>query len=186
MRVTTKAECQAPALQRLPHMARQPPGHVGPWLYRLKSPCHSIHRSKLKCTCLSVNTAVLACAHMRRAGKRPPLFLKCLPLGGQLLVHWVAGPAPGTGAGSSSGGGGPRTLELETAAYTTDASSAPDCYRAMPELLSKLRWVVVQCCGWLKRGRFGPDCGEQASPMRGGPVPRQWRTARADRFSRRT
>lgn len=86
-------------------------------------------------------------------GKRPPLFLKCLPLGGQLLVHWVAGPAPGTGAGSSSGGGGPRTLELGTAAYTTDASSAPDCYRAMPELLSKLRSSLG---GVLERGVAPP------------------------------
>lgn len=46
-------------------------------------------------------------------------------------------------SGSSGGGGGgePRTLELDTRAYTTDAGTAPDCYRAMPELLAKLRWV---------------------------------------------
>ncbi|KAL4431594.1 hypothetical protein ABPG77_001436 [Micractinium sp. CCAP 211/92] len=94
-------------------------------------------------------------------GKRPPLFLKCLVLGNQLLVHWVAGPAPGTGAGSSGGNSGePHTLELDTGAYTTDAGSAPDCYRSMPELLAKLRQSLG---GVLERGKPAPSAAAAAA-----------------------
>lgn len=62
------------------------------------------------------------------AGSRAPLYVKCLAVGSQLLVHWVG----------ASGGKVPLTLELDTAAYTIDAPAAPACYQRTNELVSKL------------------------------------------------
>lgn len=100
-------------------------------------------------------------------GKRPPLYLKCIATGVQLLVHWVAGAAPsgsgGAGAGGNASAGAssaePCTLELDTAAYTTDAPAAPDCYKAMPELLGKLRKSLGSA---LDRGKPASAAADQA------------------------
>ncbi|PSC76580.1 putative proteasome inhibitor [Micractinium conductrix] len=80
-------------------------------------------------------------------GQRAPLYLKCLAVGDQLLLHWTAGTAgqnPGSGGGGGGGGasapaaGEPGSLELDAAAYTTDAATAPACYKHMAQLLAKL------------------------------------------------
>ena len=92
--------------------------------------------------------------HMRlfAAGKRAPMYVKCLVVGGQLLVHWVAG---------ASAASEPHTVELDTAAFTTDAPAPPDCYKDMAGLVAKLRWVgwVRLCALWPRRWRRGRGGG---------------------------
>ena len=76
------------------------------------------------------------------AAGRLPLYVKCMAVGPQLLVHWVAGPGSSSGGGGGGGGGQePRTLELDSAAFTTEAAAVPACYRDMPQLVAKLRSV---------------------------------------------
>lgn len=92
---------------------------------------------------------------------RLPLYVKCLAVGPQLLVHWVAG------AGSSGGGGGgqePHTLELDSAAFTTEAGAVPACYRDTPQLVAKLR---QQLGGAVARGKLASSAAE-ASTVAGG------------------
>lgn len=70
------------------------------------------------------------------AGARSPLYVKCLSLGPQLLVHWLpGGGAAAVGTGSSPE---PHTLELDVAAYTTDAPAAPTCYKDAGKLVAQL------------------------------------------------
>lgn len=86
-----------------------------------------------------------ACPQRHRpAGKRAPVYVKGLVLGGQLLVHWVEGDSPTSE---------PRTLELDAAAFTTDEPAAPACYQHTTELVAKLRCAAA---AW----RQGGACSE--------------------------
>ena len=112
---------------------------------------------------------VLLCdAFPLTAGQRAPLYLKCLAVGDQLLLHWTAGTAgqnPGSGGGGGGGGasapaaGEPGSLELDAAAYTTDAATAPACYKHMAQLLAKLRYGEQVAPGRLRGGAGGVQCG---------------------------
>ena len=65
-------------------------------------------------------------------GKRPPLYLKCIPAGPKLLVQWATGPTGSTQAGNS------HIQELQIDKFTTDAPNAPAAYQNTDELMRLL------------------------------------------------
>ena len=118
---------------------------------------------------LELMALLLATAAASAAAGRLPLYVKCLAVGPQLLVHWVAG------AGSSGGGGGgqePHTLELDSAAFTTEAGAVPACYRDTPQLVAKLRSVgAAGGCGCSASNALGATRAMHAGGQRGQPSP---------------
>ncbi len=70
----------------------------------------------------------LALCRRGAAGKRAALYVKCLVVGGSLLVHWVTAGRPSQ----------PQSASLNTDRYTTDALGAADSYQHMDELVRQL------------------------------------------------
>ncbi|KAH7618973.1 hypothetical protein Ndes2526B_g05918 [Nannochloris sp. 'desiccata'] len=61
------------------------------------------------------------------AGKRAPLFLKCIVAGPKLLVQWMAGGSAQT-----------QVLELDIGNYTTESAAAPAAYTHAEDLMKVL------------------------------------------------
>ncbi|EFN53306.1 hypothetical protein CHLNCDRAFT_136975 [Chlorella variabilis] len=117
--------------------------------------------------------AAYAFRYQDTEGKRAPVYVKGLVLGGQLLVHWVEGDSPTSE---------PRTLELDAAAFTTDEPAAPACYQHTTELVAKLRQhlgsvlaggpTAAGSAGRQKEGRAqasGRAEGREAEPLQEQP-----------------
>lgn len=110
----------------------------GPRAGRLTSCAHGTSHPRLALT-RPAPSPPSACPALR-AGTRAPLYLKCLALGPQLLVHWAAG---GGGSGNAGADQQPRAFELDTAAYTAEgADAAPACYKDVAGLVGLLRRVL--------------------------------------------
>jgi len=61
------------------------------------------------------------------AGKRAPLFVKCIVVGPKLLVQWMAGASDQT-----------HVLELDIDKYTSEAALAPAAYKNTEDLMKNL------------------------------------------------